>query len=103
DKNIRVINCRFDGMLFAGVRVFNWYDWVVSGCSFYNSTARGVHVTPFPSSSKPQGARRGRIVGNYFEGVRSPILLAAPTYPYTDTSDAFHEDIVISNNSMFIT
>ncbi|MBU9829887.1 right-handed parallel beta-helix repeat-containing protein [Rahnella sp. FC061912-K] len=103
DKNIKIINSRFENMLFAGVRVFNWNDYLISGCTFIGGTARGIHVTPFPNSVKPQGSRRGRIIGNNFDGVRSPVLLAAPTYPYTDASDAFHEDIVVSNNTMVMT
>lgn len=102
DENIRILNCRFDNMLFGGVRVFNWKDWVVSNCRFSGGIARGVHVTPYPSATRPQGSRNGRIVNNHFENVRGPILIAAPTWPFTDISDAFHEDITIANNTIII-
>lgn len=100
DNNIRIINCKMIGCLFAGVRVFNWSNWTVQGCTFMDIAARGVHVTPFPSSTKPQGSRYGKVLNNTFIRVRAPVLFAAPPYPYTDVSDIWHDFISISKNSI---
>lgn len=103
DNNIRILNCTTDGALFAGVHVFNWKNWTVRGCTFRNSNARGVHVTPVPSQTKPQGTRQGSVVDCTFDGVRTPVLIAAPSWPFTDISDIWHEHIEISNNTMILT
>ena len=100
DNNIRIINCKAVGCLFAGVRVFNWSNWLVQGCTFMDSTSRGIHVTPLPSSVKPQGSRHGKIIGNTFLRVRAPVLFATPPFPFTDISDIWHDYIEISDNSM---
>lgn len=100
DNNIKIINNTTEGCLFAGVRVFNWRNYLIAGNTFRDSTGRGVHVTPYPNSTKPQGSRHGRIVNNNFINVRNPVLLAAATWPFTDASDVWHDYIEIVNNSM---
>lgn len=103
DENIRIINCTTDSCGFAGVRVFNWKNYLIQGCTFKNSQGRGIHVTPYPNSVKPQGSRHGKLIGNIFLNVRSPVLLASPTWPFTDNSDAWHDFIEITNNTFDMT
>lgn len=106
-ENIRVENCEFNGMLFAGVRPFKWRNFSVRNCKFIKCLT-GVIITSVKSGSLSSEDKDGIqsnqcqsgdgyfIQNNYFEDCKNQAITV--NGQITRNSFAFVSNIIISEN-----
>ncbi|WJE54330.1 BppU family phage baseplate upper protein [Bacillus cereus] len=107
NENIKVLNCLFEGMTFAGVRPMKYNDVVIDGCTFLNCQ-KGISITNPDGNGEsgkdgagnviglPQSGKNYMITNNIFKGTKEEHIFMAAYFNGTNY-DRF-KNVTVSGN-----
>lgn len=107
NENIKIINCTFEGLSYAGVRPFKYKNFLVDGCTFLNCQRGVVCTNPDGNGDSgndgagnviglPQSGKNYTINNNIFIGTKEEHIFAVAWFKGTDYDRM--TNLTISNN-----